>query len=217
MLKSKIYFVAAIGTDIGKTFFVTKICQSLRDKKKMVLAIKPVASGFFIDDLASDSAKILQSLDIEITPQNIAAITPWRFEAAVSPHLAARFEGRQINFDEVVDFCKSKIATAKNNDEFLFIEAAGGVMTPLCEDKTFLDLAKELQVPILLVSASYLGSISHTLCAIASIRGSGLEIEKVVINDYDKICDSSLSADDMIEAVEKFGRVRAQKMAQVIV
>jgi dethiobiotin synthetase len=178
-LCSKIYFVAAIGTDIGKTFLVENLCKNLPN----AMAIKPIASGFCDDDKNSDSAKILKSLSLENSLKNINSISPWRFQDAVSPHFAADIIGKKIDFSEVVKFCLQKITEAKNSDRFLFIEAAGGVMTPINYQKTFLDLAKELEVPVLLVSANYLGSISHTLCAVEAMKMRGIKLEKIILND----------------------------------
>ncbi len=181
-LREKIYFVAAVGTDIGKTFLVENLCKILPG----ALAIKPVVSGFREDDPNSDPAKILAALGclgVENSKNNLDQISPWRFAEAVSPHFAAQNCGAEINFAEVKNFCQKKISEAKNGDRFLFIEAAGGVMTPLCEDKTFLDLAAELQIPVLLLTANYLGAISHTLCAVEALRSKKIVVEKIIVNE----------------------------------
>jgi len=189
VLKEKIYFISAIGTDIGKTYLVKNICQILRQKEISVSAIKPVISGFLRHDKNSDSAKILTALGLEISQKNLDSISPWRFEKAVSPHFAG-----EVNFSEVRDFCLKKIAEAKSQNQFLFIEAAGGVMTPLNNEKTFLDLAAELQIPTLLLSANYLGSISHTLCALEVLKSKKVLVEKIILNEnLQKQESSSLS------------------------
>lgn len=179
MLKSKIYFIAAIGTDSGKTYFVEKICSKLRREKKSVMAVKPIVSGFDDGDQNSDPAKILSALGSKVSKKNLDLISPWRFEKAVSPHVAGK-----INFEKVTDFCLEKISFAKKQKQFLFIEAAGGVMSPINNQKTFLDLAAELKIPLLLIVENYLGSISHTLCAIEALKSRKILIEKIVINEH---------------------------------
>lgn len=179
MLKSKIYFIAAIGTDSGKTYFVENICRNLRKKKESVMAIKPIVSGFDDGDKNSDPARILSALDLKISKKNLDLISPWRFEKAISPHLAGK-----INFEKVKNFCLEKISFAKKQKEFLFIEAAGGVMSPINEQKTFLDLATELKIPLLLITENYLGSISHTFCAIEALKSRKILIEKIIINEH---------------------------------
>lgn len=221
MLKEKIYFIVGIGTDIGKTFLVENLCRNFPG----AMAIKPIASGFKDDDENSDSIKLLNSTkqipkqvqdDDEgkiyqkichpelVLGSILNSISPWRFTEAVSPHFAAKNSGTEINFFDVKNFCQEKISLAKSNNQFLFIEAAGGVMTPINDEKTFLDLAAELKIPTLLVSANYLGSISHTLCAVTALKSRNVAIEKIIINeDLPTQLPSSLSPNQTIENFSK--------------
>ncbi len=214
IFKHKQYFVAGIGTDIGKTFFVTKICQELRLGGVVCNAIKPVASGFCDDDLQSDSAKILRSLGEDVTLENINKITPWRFTAPLAPSFAAILENREIDFFEVKNFCAKKINSAKNRDQFLFIEAAGGLMTPLCVDKTFLDLAVELEIPVILISANYLGSISHTLCAVEAAKARGVRVEVIVLNNFLapqlSVAKNAVDIKKVAQEIENFTKIRVE-------
>ena len=178
-LKEKIYLIFAIGTDLGKTFFVENLLKNTKNS----FAIKPIISGFDEGDLNSDSAKILQALNLQITADNFNWISPWRFKEPVSPHFAGEISGKEIDFSQVVDFCKKNIEKAKANDSYLFIETAGGVMSPINYEKTFLDLASELKLPILLIGANYLGAISHILTAFNALKNSNNIVEKIIIND----------------------------------
>ena len=211
MLKEKIYFIVGIGTDIGKTFLVENLCRNFPS----AMAIKPIISGFKNDDENSDSAKILSVINnsqislkspferLRMTSK-LDDVSPWRFEEAVSPHFAAKNSGTEINFSDVENFCQEKISLAKTNNQFLFIEAAGGVMTPINDEKTFLDLAAELKIPTLLVSANYLGSISHTLCAVAALKSRNVAIEKIIINeDLPTQLPPSISPNQTIENFSK--------------
>ncbi len=180
--KNQTLLIVGVGTDIGKTFFVEKICKDFVKMGRNIIAIKPIASGFKDDDKNSDSARILSALNQELTKSNLDKISPWRFEAAISPHFAAKSNLMEINFNEVKDFCLREIARARELNSTLLIESAGGVMTPINFQKTFLDLASELKIPLILVTANYLGSISHTLCAIEAIKSRGLELKKVMVN-----------------------------------
>ncbi len=174
MLKSKIYLVLGIGTDIGKTFFIENFCRKINGAK----AIKPIISGAKDDDKNSDSAKILAVMNQELTVENLNKISPWRFEIAASPHFAG-----EVDYKNLLNFCRQKIEEAKNNDEILLIESAGGVMSPINNDKTFLDLARDLQIPTILISANYLGAISHSLTAIEVLKKNNIFIEKIVLNE----------------------------------
>lgn len=204
-LQQRIYLVLGIGTDVGKTFFVEKICRNLREKNISAAALKPIASGFKIDDQNSDSAKILAALGQKISAENIKKITPWRFAESSSPHFAAKKIGEEINFDELKNFCLSEVSSAKKNGNFLFIEAAGGVMTPISYQKTFLDLAASLQLPTLLVATNYLGSISHTLCCVEALKSRRILLEKIILNELPNQEQGALaSIDDFKKTLEGF-------------
>ena len=183
---NKIFFVTATGTDIGKTFIVEKLCQKLIKKGKKCNAIKPIISGFDIDDLNNDSAKLLKILGKKINLKNINKISPWRFKKPLSPNIAANLEKKPINFSMLVKFCQKQIKLAKKNDEFLFIEGAGGIMTPISNNKTFLDLIEKLKIPVILVIGDYLGTISHSLTAIKVIEAKNIEIDRIIFNEKTK-------------------------------
>ncbi len=173
-------FVTAVGTGIGKTLVTAILCHQLTSVGRPVRAIKPVVSGFSPDDPASDPALILRSLGQTPCAQSIAVMTPWRFAAPMSPHLAARIEGRSLNIEEIAAFCREQNSAG---DGHLLIEGAGGVMTPINDTQTVLDLAELLAHPIILVAGSYLGTISHTLTALVAIRGRGLVVAGIVVSE----------------------------------
>ncbi len=202
MLQHKHYLILGIGTNIGKTFLVEQLCQKLKTES-IIFAIKPVASGFLDDDLNSDSAKIIKALELDFDQEILESISPWRFTEALSPHLAAKHENKSIDFVKLVEFCQKKIK--ESEDSFLFIEAAGGVMTPINDEKTFLDLAKELQIPVLLVSANYLGAISHTLCAMQSLENHEIFVEKIIVNS-DLYKESASDACELIKTIANFSK-----------
>ncbi len=201
MLEEKIYFVAAVGTDIGKTFLVENLCRVL----PKVTAIKPIASGSHDDDKNSDSAKILTALGLENSKSNLDSISPWRFKEPVSPHFAAKNSNTKIDFLEVKNFCQRKIFQAIDEDKFLFIEAAGGVMTPINDERTFLDLAAQLKIPTLLLTANYLGAISHTLCAVVALKSRKVKIEKIIINE--DLPSQTSQSQSIVETIKNFSSI----------
>lgn len=174
MLKSGSYIVLGIGTEIGKTFLVENLCRKFPNAN----AIKPVVTGFSYQDENSDPAKILRALKREFSRKNISQISPWCYKKPVSPNFAGK-----ISYSEVKDFCLREINIAKAKKSYLFIESAGGVMTPIDNQFTFLDLANHLKIPVFLVVANYLGSISHTLCAVEALKSKNIRIEKIILNE----------------------------------
>jgi dethiobiotin synthetase len=210
MFKEKIYLVVAVGTDIGKSFLVENLCRILPNSS----AVKPIETGFDEGDNNSDSARILAALGFAISKKNLGEISPWRFSEAASPHFAAKNLGKEISFLEVKDFCQKKILAAKNRDQFFFIEAAGGLMTPINLQKTFLDLAAELKIPILLVTANYLGSISHTLCAIEALKSRKILVEKIIVNEA--LPSPLKPCESVSETIENFSGIEVITMKNLI-
>jgi dethiobiotin synthetase len=69
-----------------------------------------------------------------------------------------------------------------HTDNRLIIEGAGGLMVHLSKDFLIIDLIEKLQVPVVLVSENYLGSINHTLLTIEALQKKGIEILGIIYN-----------------------------------
>jgi dethiobiotin synthetase len=190
-------FVTATGTEIGKTFVCVGLIQHLRSAGRSVDAIKPVVSGF--DPAAwqdSDPAMLLAALGRPLILDEVERVSPWRFAAPLSPHMAARDEGRPIAFDQVVEFCRRTMSRS-----LLLIEGIGGIMVPLDERRTVLDLMSMLRIPIVLVAGSYVGTISHTLTALEVLARRNLNIAGVVVSESK---DSAASLTDTVATLAHF-------------
>jgi dethiobiotin synthetase len=173
------FFVTASGTGVGKTFVTTRLIAELRAAGRTVRALKPVASGF--DEARpedSDSGELLRALELPCTAANLAAVSPWRFAAPLSPDMAAAREGRTIPFTALLDFCRAPAVA-----DVTLIEGIGGVMVPLDAEHTVLDWIAALHTPALLVVGSYLGTLSHTLTAAAVLRERGCALAAVIVSE----------------------------------
>lgn len=179
----KKFFITATGTEIGKTFITTKACHELLTTGKKVMALKPVISGYDKNDTKSDTSLILQALNLENNDDNIGMISPYRFTAPLSPNMAAEKEGKSINFLELVNYIKN---FEEKDFNFLLAEGAGGVMVPINNSFTTLDLIEKLSWEVVLVTGSYLGSISHTLTAAYALYSRNIKLGCVIINESTK-------------------------------
>jgi dethiobiotin synthetase len=192
-------FVTGTGTGIGKTFVSSALIRHLRDADQPVHAIKPVVSGFNEASWQeSDPAVLLAALGRPVTLQEIELLSPWRFVAPLSPDIAARREGRAIAFAELIEFCRS---TARSSRRTLLIEGIGGVMVPLDEHRTVLDWMSILRVPIVLVTGTYVGTISHTLTSLEVLCRRNLDIAAVAVSESER---SAASLVDTMTAIERF-------------
>jgi dethiobiotin synthetase len=193
------FFVAATGTDIGKTFVTAGLTRHLRAKGRAVDAIKPVVSGF--DRSAwqtTDPAQLLAALGREVTLAEAERISPWRFAAPLSPDIAARREDQTIVFSEVTAFCRRAMAERRG---VLLIEGIGGVMVPLDDRHTVLDLMSVLRIPVILVAGSYVGTLSHTLTALEVLARRNLDIAAVVVSES---AGSAASLEDTLATLRQF-------------
>jgi len=183
------YFVIGTGTNVGKTY----VTASLVQQNKNILALKPIISGYVAGE-ETDTDILLKAQN----KNNPDEISPWRFVAPLSPDVAAKREGREVVFSEVVEWCRERISA---HHGITLIEGAGGVMTPLSSRHTMLDLAAALRVPVLLVAGSYLGTISHTLTSIAALKERNVLVQSVIISESE---ESPMSLEETAEVIGRF-------------
>ena len=177
-------FVTAAGTEIGKTLVTAALIHQLRAAGRPVRALKPVISGLEEAALAeSDSGQLLAALGRDVDAAAVAEVSPWRFEAPLSPHMAAAAEGREIDFGALVEFCRAEAEASAEAGENLLIEGVGGAMVPVTTRETVLDWMAALGLPAVLVGGSYLGALSHTLTAARTLESAAIAIAATVISE----------------------------------
>jgi dethiobiotin synthetase len=192
-------FVTATGTDIGKTFVTAALIRHMRAAGKAVHAIKPVVTGF--DQVAwqhSDPAVLLAALARPMTLQEVDGISPWRFKAPLSPDMAGRREGRAIAFAQVIEFCRNAV---RSHPGVVLIEGIGGIMVPLDENRTVLDWMSVLRIPIVLVTGTYVGTISHTLTSLEVMARRNLDVAAVAVSESG---ESAASLEETLDGLRRF-------------
>ena len=174
------FFVTATGTDIGKTYVTAGLIRAIRATGGQARALKPVISGFDMEAAeSSNSGLLLRAMGQAIAPGSVARISPWRFYAPLSPTWRPR-ENREIDFSELVAFCRDEIRSTEGT---LFIEGVGGVMVPIDPNHTVLDWIAALGIPAIIVAGTYLGTISHTLTALAVLASRHISVRALVLNE----------------------------------
>jgi dethiobiotin synthetase len=176
----KAYFVTGTGTGVGKTYLTCALIRHWRRQDLAVGAFKPVISGFSADDLQTDTHRILDALGEQPTPGAIAAMSPWRFAAPLSPDIAAAREGQAIAFDEVLTLCREALDLSHHR---LLIEGVGGAFVPLNPKHLVADWIKALDIPALVVAGSYLGTISHTLATMEALAARGVKVAALLVSE----------------------------------
>jgi dethiobiotin synthetase len=184
-MQNKPLFVTGIGTDIGKTLISAVLVEKLKCDYW-----KPVQAGE-LDN--SDTMKVQRLIS------NTASVFHpeiYRLTQPYSPHKSAVLDG--IEIDE-------KTIIAPKTEYQLLIEGAGGLMVPLNSNALVVDLIKQLNAEVILVSQNYLGSINHTLLSIEALKQRGIPVKGIIFNG-----EENASTEDYITAytqVKHLGRV----------
>jgi dethiobiotin synthetase len=191
-------FVTATGTEVGKTFVTAGLIKACRRTGRPAGAMKPVISGFDPQHPGgSDTAILLEALGLPVEPATIAAVSPWRFKAPLSPDMAAAMEGRALDAGEVAAACQAALEPRR----LTLIEGIGGVMVPLARGQTVLDVMAALALPVILVSPTGLGAISHLLTALEVLNARNLLPPAVILSETP---GSSVPLEAMLESVAGF-------------
>ncbi len=147
-------FVTGISTEVGKTIASAIIVEALEADYW-----KPVQAG---DLENSDSHKVKNLIS---NPKTVIHKNSYALKTPMSPHAAAEIDGITIERENILE---------PESTNHLVIEGAGGLLVPLNESNTILDLIKP-NYKVVVVSRHYLGSINHSLLTIEALRSRGLE------------------------------------------
>lgn len=193
-------FITGTGTGVGKTYVGALIARELHKSGNRVGVYKPVASGCENRGGELLAADAIALWDAAGRPGTLDAVCPQKFAAPLAPHLAARVEGRRVD----ADLLRRGIDFWQETSDFVLIEGAGGLMSPISDDDYNADLAAEFGFPLLVVAANELGAINATLqtlitaacCATGNMQDdskqkvdSGLQVAGIVLNSARRITD----------------------------
>ena len=193
-------FITGTDTEVGKTYVASEIARQLTQRGLSVGVYKPVASGCrWVDgELVSDDAVSLW--EAAGRPRTLRDVCPQCFEAPLAPPLAAAAAG------EVVDQAKLREGLAPwTKSDFLVVEGAGGLMSPLSNEDFVADLAHDFQMPLIVVAANRIGVVNQTLQTLitASVFRDGLDVTGVILNDVEATTQD-MSRDSNLEQLRQY-------------
>ena len=179
---TRIIFITGTDTGVGKTLLTALLLCHLRQTGSPALAIKPFCAG------SRSDAELLHALqDGELT---LDEINPFYFPEPLAPLVAARKQKRSIRLDDVLDQIRSVVLrrlpaaagkalrhqSQKSKTKTLLVEGAGGLLVPLGENFTFLDLISTLTFTtrpgVIVVARNRLGTINHSLLTFRALKSA---------------------------------------------
>jgi dethiobiotin synthetase len=190
------FFITGTDTGIGKTYIACKLIQQYVAQGCKVVGMKPVAAGCewvngeWIND---DVLKLEAASNIKV-PRELT--NPYSFKEAIAPHIAAELEGKTIE----ITLIKQAFDELCKLSDIVIVEGAGGFLVPLSNSNDMADLAKALNIPIIVVVGIKLGCINHALLTIESIKSRNCRLEGWVANLIDPQMQCS---SDNIASIEK--------------
>lgn len=173
-------FVTGTDTGVGKTWVGVHLINALKTMDVDVIPRKPVESGWDSDIKKTDAWKLANAAN---KLNELESICPNRLTLAVSPARAARAENRMLTIEILTKQCLDSLY----GEGFLYVEGAGGFYSPLAADGLNCDLAKALDLPIILVAENRLGSINQVLLSVNAIRHANLSLSAIVLNQTNVI------------------------------
>lgn len=171
-------FITGTDTNIGKTIVSSWLCLHTGYSY-----FKPIQTG----SINNTDSNFIKKLNINTYQESFV------YKHPASPHLAARLENQSININN--------INIPKDNN--LIIEGAGGLLVPINKNILLIDLIKKINVPVILVAKSTLGTINHTLLSLEALRSRNINILGVILNNI-----SNQDFKHNLQAIEFYGKTK---------
>ena len=160
------YYITGTDTEIGKTHVSCALLARAAAQGLRAAALKPVAAGVDTEGHNEDVLRLMAAANVVLPEQTV---NPWRLQAPLSPHIAARQAGVEITTPPIIECFHA----ACEQTDLLLVEGVGGLYAPLSETLSQPDLIRELDIPVILVVGLRLGCLNHALLTTAALAQEG--------------------------------------------
>lgn len=186
----KAIFVTGTDTGIGKTLIIGLLARQLMESGYNVITQKWIQSGKTKD---INTHLKLMGISKKTVKKYLPFMEPYSFKFPASPHLAAKLEKRTINTKKI----KKSFKVLQKQFDFVIVEGTGGALVPYNKKKLVIDIARELNMPVLIVVGNKLGAINHTLLTIEAIKKRKMPILGIIFNNIDKRANKVILQDNV--------------------
>ena len=178
--------ITGSDTGVGKTTVACAMLAMLARAGASTAAMKPVETGVADGDLRSDAARLRA---LATMPHPLETVRPYRYDAPVAPMVAGEMEGDPIEIARL----DGAFDALRRSADVVIVEGAGGVLVPLTESVTFVDLFRRWSLDVIIVAANRLGVLNHVMLTERALRAVGCPVAGIVLVDAGRADRSSAS------------------------
>lgn len=200
-------FITGTDTDVGKTAVAVTILQQWVSQQIDCRAYKPVASG--VQSSPSDIDHLWCASGNAGTRDDVC---PQAFQLPVAPEQAAAAEGSKVD-----DTLLRQGLCPHMHADVVLIEGAGGLFSPLSHQTLNADLARDFQIPVVIVDSSRLGAIGRTLTTVTAAESVGLTVSAVVLSQSESGHHGDTQKPESPEVIARQSRAELQRRLPHIV
>lgn len=186
----KTIFISGNDTDVGKTYIGVSLVNALVQRGRQCVPRKPIESGCAETEQGLHPADASAYFDACKQTIPLADICPLRYVPAISPERAIRLAGQTVLVQQLVELCQPNNPHAS---DYLIVEGAGGLYSPLCSDGLNADLAQALNADVILVINDRLGCINQTLLCLEALKARQLNPIAIVLNQCQPNADHNMN------------------------
>jgi dethiobiotin synthetase len=162
-------FITGTSTGVGKTTIAIEIIKKLQRQGIKVKVRKPVETDCNPDP--KDAMRLAK-----LTDEDIRIVCPFQYQKVSSPEVA----DRTLVLKNLTQACQKGI----EEDDFVIVEGAGGFYSPIAKNTVNADLARVLDLEIVLVVKDELGCLSQALLTIEALENRHIQLHSVVLNTF---------------------------------
>ncbi len=191
------FFITATNTDKGKTVFTTGLTLWLRENGYDAMPAKPIQTGVKQGNIASDLSFNFKLSGLAPTTNELSLMQPYCYTTPCSPHLAAEKDQQPYPQIEHIKKCINELG---KKHKLLLVEGAGGALVPIDRQKKLyvIDLIAALDLPVILIAGSGLGTINDTCLTIEALQKREIKIAGFLFNENELQKNNLLEYDNQL-------------------
>jgi dethiobiotin synthetase len=172
------FFITGTDTGVGKTVIAAALIKAFQAHGLNACGMKPIETGCSRvgNNLYPSDGMFLKK--VARMDEAIPHVTPYCFENPVAPSLASEMEGREVSVSTII---KTFDVLARKYHSVV-AEGVGGILVPIRKDYYVVDLIREMDLPLIVVSRPSLGTINHTLLTVRYALKEHIRVSGIIIN-----------------------------------